>query len=82
MFREPSSLAVDGEADQFTFDHIYCPAGSAVEEEVMDFVRKRNAKEAKKQARSERQQQKAAQAEAWARKHPLRTWWRKLRGKA
>ena len=78
----PSSLAQNVEADAFTFAHNFCPPGSAVEEEVMDFVRKRNAKEAKKQARSEREQQKAAQAESWARKHPLRTWWRKLRGKA
>ncbi len=76
----PSSMAQNIEADAYTFAHIFCPPGSAVEGEVTEFVRKRTNQEVKKQARAEREQQKAAKADEWERAHPVRAWWRKLRG--
>ncbi len=79
-FNPPSSLAQDLEADAFTFAHTFCPSGSAVEGEIQEFIRKRLEQEAKNQARAEREQQKAAKAEEWKRRHPVRAWWRKLRG--
>lgn len=80
-FNAPSSLAQHLEADAFTFTHHFCPAGSPVDAEVQDYARKQAARSAKNQAKADREQQKQKEAADWAVKHPLRAWWKRLRGK-
>ena len=81
-FREPSSLVADREADQFTFDHVFCPPGTAVAAEVDEFVRKLTARFEKQAEIDRKQARRAAEADTWARRHPVRAWWRRLRGRA
>jgi hypothetical protein len=78
-FRSPSSLQVCEVADQFTFNHVFCPPGSLVEQEVAAFLEKDRARVAKEKARAEREQSK--QAKGRAEPHPLKRWWRRVRGK-
>ncbi len=84
-FAAPSTLAVEIEADQFTFDHVFCPAGSPAEVEILDYARKQAERAAKEEARAAREQRRTTrhvdEAAEWTRKHPLRAWWRKVRGK-
>ena len=81
-FREPSLLEADREADQYTFVHVFCPAGSAVATEVDEWVRKAGERAAKRAELDRKLERRAAEAAAWAKRHPLRAWWRRLRGRA
>jgi hypothetical protein len=80
-FTAPSSLAVDEAADQFTFEHVFCPPCSNQERGLMQQLLKQSKetiKLLKKESSAADQDRRLIE---WLRKHPLKAAWRVLRGK-
>lgn len=84
-FSAPSTLAMDQEADEFTFRRIFCAPASPMENFIVSRRFKKLRGKTQGMEKELRELRKASAKwqtwQAWARKHPLRAAWRVLRGK-